>query len=407
MSARLARGAHARIRATWILLVVNLVVIDAAWAAPRPYVTIHGSSSDPIVLRLIPELLSLGCLVRTVASDPVDPGSFTEGDAIVSVSETAVTFWLVDPQSGHASEVERFDIDDRGADAIPLTSLRVSEIVRAQLLHVEATGIPTRDRIPSAQASADAGPAQAAPDATSESGVADATRDAAPKARTPEMSAPNAHRTVRSTGDAGTWRRPPISVRDKTRPNEGPERERAAVAPSSPPHASVGVGPLLLASPGGMKPALELALSPEWHVTRRIQLRALLAAPLTSPTIVATGAAGVSMWIGGVATDWQSSSDDGNWRGLLGAGVAAILAHSQGSPNESYKASTASAFSGLPFVEIGGSRGLGSPRIRLAAAGMLGVALPDTVVQFAGRVVATWGVPVVGAVSALLDVDAW
>ena len=102
----------------------------------------------------------------------------------------------------------------------------------------------------------------------------------------------------------------------------------------------------------------------------------------------------------------MSSSDDG-WRGTLGAGAAAVLSHVRGTATAPYTASTHDAVAALPFVEMGGSRGLGMPRVRLGASGTLGLALPEIVVRFAAQKVASWGLPVVGAVSAALEVDVW
>jgi len=330
------RAARVSASIALILLVVGPLVARTALAEPRPYVTVYGAQSDPIVLRLVPELVALGCVVRTDAPPAADPTMFAQADGIVRVTDTNVTFWLLDPQTGRAHVEETVAIDDRGPEGIKLTSVRVSEIVRARLLRVAPTAAASR-----------------------------ATVNAAP---------------------------------------------RAAAAVSVPPqaHLSAGLGVLVLLAPGGTKPASDLSLSPEWHLSRRLQLRALLAAPLTAPNVVGTGGqAAISTWLGGAAIDWQARSNDDMWRGTLGAGAAAVLSQARGTASTSYAASTTDAVAAMPFVEMGGSQGLGTPRVRLGARGMLGVAIPEIVVKFAGQTVATWGAPVVGAVSVTLDVDAW
>ncbi len=217
-----------------------------------------------------------------------------------------------------------------------------------------------------------------------------ATRDAASDASAPEAPSPSA------------------AVDTAAQRDDALSHVALPVPASTPPRLSAGLGPVLLLGPGGTKPALDLALSPAWHPSRSLQLRALLAAPLTAPSIVATGgAAAVSTWLGGAAIDWQPSSNDGNWRGTLGGGAAAVLSHAHGTATAPYVASNTNAVSALPFVEMGGSRGLGTPSVRLGVSGLLGVALPEMVVQFAALQVATWGLPLVGAVSVALDVDVW
>jgi hypothetical protein len=353
---------------------VGLFVARDALAAKRPYVTVHGDPSDPVVLRVVPELLALGCVVRIDASPTTDPATFVDGDAVVRVTATTVTFWLLDPRNGRATETGTVGIDDRGRDAIDLTAVRVSEIVRAQLLRADPGPAPSLGVI------------QTAPPGT-DAGASDAARDAAPEEHAPETTGPGA------AAPAARSRREALPA-------------VAPVAARTPPHLSADLGPVLLLAPGGTKPALDLALSPAWHPSRSLQVRALLAAPLTTPSVIATGGeAAVSTWLGGAAVDWQVSSSDDGWRGTLGAGAAAVVSHSQGTATAPYVASSSSAVTALTFVEMGGSRGLGTAQVRIGVRGMLGVALPEIVVQFAALRAATWGLPVVAAVSATLDVD--
>jgi hypothetical protein len=138
----------------------------------------------------------------------------------------------------------------------------------------------------------------------------------------------------------------------------------------------------------------------------RTQIRC--ASPVTSPSIVAAGGrAAVSTWFAGGAIDWLVPSDDDNWRAMLGGGDVVVLSHADGTATAPYVGSTTDAVASLAFLEVGGSRSVGAPSLRLGVSGMLGVALPEIVVWFGSLKVATWGLPVVGALSATLDVDLW
>jgi hypothetical protein len=373
MNARYGRtDARVVLRAVPILLLAGFfagaiagpLVARLALAAHRPYVTVYGDRSDPVVTRLVPELMALGCVVRIDASPATDPASPLEGDAVVRVTDTTVRLWLLDSQSAYLREGGVVGIDDRGPDGVELTALRVSEMVRAQLLPVASTPASSQGEKEAAARTAD--PGESAP--------------------TPAF-AP----TLASTHTAD-------SAPTHVHPHPRPPR----------PSISLSAGPVLLLAPGGTQPAFDLALSPEWHPSRTLRVRALLAAPLTAPSIVATGGeAAVSTWLGGVAVDWQTTSRDDEWRGMVGAGTAVVFSHARGTATAPYVGSTTNAVASLPFIDVGGSRGLGRPSVRVAVDGMLGVALPEIVVQFASQRVATWGLPVVGVLSMALDVDLW
>jgi hypothetical protein len=379
------------LRAASILLLVGALVAHPALAANRPQVTVYGSPSDPVVLRLVPELTALGCVVQIDASPTPDPAAPMDRDAVLRVAATTVTLWFSDPRSGRPREGGTVGIDDRGPEGSELTAVRVSEIVRAQLLPVESGAASSRGE-PGATLLAADGSALAP------------LRDAAADSPAPEATVQAAASADRGAGAAQTPS-PPAPA--------GAHRDDASseVAPrvvSHGPRLSASLGSILLLAPGGTKPALDLTLSPEWYPSSNLRIRALLAAPLTTPSIVATGGeATVSTWLAGAAIDWQTSSGDDNWRGTLGAGVAGVLSRAQGTATAPYVGSTTNAIAALPFIEVGGSRSLGVSWVHLGVGGMLGVALPEIVIQFASLRVATWGLPVVGALSLALDVDLW
>ena len=371
---------------TLAAVAVSAALAQAAVAAQHPYVTVYGGPSDPVVLRLVPELLSLGCAVRTDASPMPDPSTFKEGDAVVRVTETTVTFWMLDARSGRATEEGTVRIDDRGAEGIKLTSVRVSGIVRAELLRFDATESPAGANRREALA-IDAGATDAAPYLSG-----DGAAPADPVARAKEEAPPIAL---------------PPGVTGTPTPEAAPSVRVASSTASAPAHASVSLGPLVLVPAGGAKAGLDLGLAPAWHVSSNLQLRLLLAVPLTSPSVTGTGGeAAIATWAGGVTVNRVFRSTDDAWRATLGAGAAAVLSRAHGTATSGYAASDTSAVMALPFVEVGGWRALGTPRVRLGVSALLGVALPPVVVQFAGQSVATWG-PVVGGGSASLDVDIW
>lgn len=370
---------------------VGAIVAHPALAANRPQVTVYGSPSDPVVLRVVPELMALGCVVQIDASPTPDPAVPMDRDAVLRVAATTVTLWFSDPRSGRLREGGAVGIDDRGPEGSELTAVRVSEIVRAQLLPVEPGAASSRGEPGATLLAADGGAPAPLRDATADSTA-------------PEATVPDAAPAPREVGLAEKPS-PPAVV--------GAHRDDASseVAPRIAPHGSrlsASLGSILLLAPGGTKPALDLTVSPEWYPSSNLRIRAILAMPLTAPSIVATGGeATVSTWLAGAAIDWQASSRDDNWRGTLGAGAAAVLSRAQGTAIAPYVGSTTNAVAALPFIEAGGSRSLGVSSVHLGVGGMLGVALPEIVVQFASLRVATWGLPVVGALSLALDVDLW
>lgn len=312
---------------------------------------------------------------------------------MVRVTATTVTFWLVDPQSGRPREGDTLRIEDRGPEGIELTAVRASEVVRAQLLPVPSTAASSPKELDTAPRTADA----SAPAPTG-AAVTDPPAPGIPR--------PDAVWTAGGEEDAAKPSLPAAADAGTRRNDSSSQLAPRAVPPW--PRISASLGPVLLLAPGGTKPALDLTLSPEWHASRSLGIRVLLAAPITAPSITATGGeAAVSTWLGGAAIDWQLSSNDDHWRGMLGGGAAAVLSHARGTATAPYIGSTTNAVTSLPFLGIGGSRGLGLPSVRLGVRGMLGVALPEVAIQFASRRVATWGLPVVGASSVVLDVDLW
>ena len=81
------------------LIVATLVVSGAAVAAPHAVVVVQGSSANPVVARLVPELLAAGYTVRTESGLTEDV--WTDGDAFVrSDTEDAGKNFVTDENIG-------------------------------------------------------------------------------------------------------------------------------------------------------------------------------------------------------------------------------------------------------------------------------------------------------------------
>jgi len=326
-----------------------LLVGSRAHAAPHPIIVVEGSPSDPVVTRLVQELLAAGCTVRTDPTSGRDAATFEDGDALLRVTPSAVEVWRIDRAVHRAVKLDVVGIEAPRREHVAVISVQVSEIVRAHLLGVE--------------------PARASVSAT-------------PPAAPPSPALPI------STSPAPS---PPLA----TPPAPAPRK------------LALSLGPIVLLTPGAPA-ALDVALSPAWHPTRSIVLRALVAVPVASADVYSSGGnhASLSTWLAGAALDGRLHSADELWTATAGGGVAAAVSQTQGhpSPGAAYAGRSASALAAVPFLEVGGARALGTPRVRLGLNGMLGVAVPEITIQFAGQQVASWGLPV-GAASVTLEID--
>jgi hypothetical protein len=318
----------------------------------HPAVVVQGSGTDPVVARLVQELVAAGCTVRTGEPMAVEPAARTY-DAVLDVTPDAIEIWVFDRSTDRAAKLDVVMLAAPRAESAAIAAVRVSEIFRAHLL-------PVARPAPAEEASAD--PARAA---------------------------------ITTTASVPPLSRPAIAER--------PVSSLSSI--SSPPSEAtlaLALGPLLLLTPGGTPPALDLSVIPEWRPSRNLAIRAVLAAPLGAPSVTSReGSASVSTWLTGAGADWVLESRDTVWMANLGAGVAAAWSETRGHPaSGAYLGSNASAVAAVPYVEAGGS--LGTPRVRLAVDGLVGLALPEVTVVFAGNQVASWGRPV-GAVSVLVQ----
>ncbi len=356
------RAARIRSRVVALLVLAGLLLGSRAHAAPHPIIVVEGSSSDPVVTRLVQELIAAGCTVRTDAPSARDAATFEDGDALLRVTPSAVEVWLVDHAADRAIELDVVGIQPPRGEHVAVTSVQVSEIVRAHLLRVgpaPASAPPTPPAAP---------PSSALP-------VPPAPAPPAPPAPAPPA---------------------PIAP-----------APAAVITPPPPPRKlALSLGPIVLLTPGA-PPALDVALSPEWHPTRSIVLRVLVAVPIASADVSSGGnRASLSTWLAGAALDGRLHSADALWTATLGGGVAAAVSQTQGRPAQqaAYAGRSDSAVAAVPFLEVGGARALGTQRVRLGVNGMLGIAVPEITIQFAGQQVASWGLPV-GAASLTLEID--
>ena len=145
MSRRLARIGEG----TAVLLVLaGLVLAQDALASQHPVVVVQGSPSDPVVVRLVPELFAAGCTVWTDSSGSMDMATITQGDALLRVTPSAVEVWLVDHTAGRTVELDAVGIDAPRSANVAVTSVRVSEIVRAHFLQVMPLASLTASQVP-------------------------------------------------------------------------------------------------------------------------------------------------------------------------------------------------------------------------------------------------------------------
>jgi hypothetical protein len=320
-------------------------------AAPPPVVVVDGAAGDPVVARLALELRAAGFEVRSAADPDRAPG-----DAVLHVTPALVEIRFHVP--GRPAQVEEEVGRDEGRESAALVAVRVTEIIRARLLPFDAPAPPPT---PSPAAP---GPPLPAP---------------APPAPPPSPAAP---------------------VLPVSSPPGAPLRD----LPRPPRRFGVDAGPLVLASPGGVPASFGLLVSPRWSPGGGALVRALVAAPLTSPGISSgEGSAKVTTWFAGIAADARISPGD-DWTFSLGAGLGAAWSRARGAANAPDVGASGDAVACVPFLEVGGARALGTPAVRLGVRGLGGIAVPGVAFRFAGREVASWGLPL-GAASLALEVD--
>ncbi len=182
---------------------------------------------------------------------------------------------------------------------------------------------------------------------------------------------------------------------------------RSAPAPAKRSRFGLGAGGLALFSPGGVPPALNLALMVRWLPSGPLVFRGLVAMPAALPTLSsAEGQASVSEWLLGGAVEWSLLAADSPWDATLGLGAAAAHIQTHGEAVAPFVSAGGDGWTSLPFVFASANRSLGVPYVRAGVQLLVGTTAPTVAIGFAGRQVAKWGGVLVG--SALgLEVEAY
>ena len=345
-------------------------------AAEPPYVLVEGSSDDPATWRLVSELRSAGVVV--VRSDRSAPGAPV--DAVVRVGPSAnVRVWWVDRGGVLTGEPEV--MESHPGDDPAVSAVRTAEILRARLLRSER---------PSPE------PETVAPTAPAVLVVVDAPRAPSNPSSSWIPSMPSM-----PVSSAGAPPRLPSSDAPPARP----PRPRS----SGPSLARFGfdAGALVIFSPGGVPPAFDLALAVRWLPVRRLAVRAIAAVPVVPPSVSSNaGRASIDEWLLGGTIAWGVLPPNSPWAAAFGAGAAAARFQTKGAAAYPLQSASGDAWMAVPFIDVSGSRSLGSPHVRAGAHLLLGTALPRVALRFADVEVAQWGGVLVGAEMGI-EVDAY
>ncbi|WP_437296458.1 hypothetical protein [Sorangium sp. So ce426] len=318
-----------------------------AGGGPR-IVVVAPAEDDRVSLRLQAELRALKFEVPEVEIEPGPPSRARleevarASDAVAAVriapSRGGVEVWIVDRMTGKTVLREMVTDDTRSSSGGAAVALRVVELLRASLMELDA---------------------QHPPEAEVE---------------------------------------PPPMIRALMAP---PRADTAAPAPRldlSPPRQaafSVELGPAMLLSPGGMGPWGLVSAAAHYQSSETVSASVFamipaVASSASGPEGVATARVGlVGAGISGIVAPPGSP-----WSFAVGAGASAVWMRLEGRPSESYEGSTEDILTVAPLLRAGLGVAI-TPRVRVRADALCGVAILVPVVEFAGRYVATWGVPLV------------
>jgi hypothetical protein len=367
-------------------LVLSVGLLGAAsvhYASARGagVIEIEGPSDDAVVDRLAPELRSSGFVVIVVPEHGPPDATGDDVDAVLRVTPTRVEVWIIDGLLHTASVVDTVHVDPPHAANADVVAVRLAELLRARLLVRPPPRSPSLDA--STEGSATPPQISSAPPLLPEAGPSPDAPAAPPPSVQP---APIAERTIPAPGS--------------------PSADANVVRPFEPARFGLDAGLFLLVSAQGVPPALELLLAPRWMPWSSLIVRAILVVPVLSPTVSSSqGSAAVTTWMAGARGDWRLTREEAPWTASLGAGVAAAWVGTKGDAKAPFISSSGDQVTAVPFLVAHGARALGSPHFRLGVDGVLGVALPEVEIQFAGQSVASWGRPVVG-LAVLLEIDA-
>jgi hypothetical protein len=284
-------------RLVCVLLCALATLAGSPMARATPAkVLVVGEPGASLVSRLRAELLALGLRVELSDSDE-DPRSLVasrKADALVGTqnSPPRVHLWL--KRGEHVESIGELDSETAGEAGERVLVLRAVEMLRAQLIPVEA---PTVVLSPASEASSENTAAAPAPiEAPLTSAEPVGPSSAAPP--TPSLgSSPTDAAAVRASSDTK-------------------------------PRFAFTLGGGLLAMPGGLPPAAQLRLGATWPLADRLALEAQLVAPTSGARVVEpegsidvhmlAAAIGPSLWLSDPRADLAAAAH-------LGLGSAALF----------------------------------------------------------------------------------
>jgi hypothetical protein len=343
------------VRAAIVALALALGLTPAPAHADDPprLVLVPSGVDGALVERLRAELAAMGFAVSVagpahpIARDALEDAA-RAGAAVAAVGITparaGIELWIVDRVTG---KTLLRDVAEAGADRDTTVALRAVELLRASLLELDAPH-PSRGETPApAEIRAIAGlPAPA------------------PPAPPPVSTSPPASAS------------PPASLR---------------------PLFALGIAPAIVGSPGGLAPFPALDVGVRAWLHPRVAAGIFGLVPLaTLPTSGPEGSSETRIAL--VATDVRVSlaPRGARWVPTAGAGVALVWLHTAGSASPGYVDLSNDGLTAAPFLRPGLGFSL-SERLRLRADGLAGVTLRRLAVDYAGRVVARWGDPLLAA----------
>ncbi|MDC0740517.1 hypothetical protein [Polyangium mundeleinium] len=327
------------------LALISLPLADARANGEPRIVLVAPAKDEGIAVRIRAELEALHFEVLDVemeagppAREPLEEAA-RKSDAVAAVrivpSSAGVEVWIVDRMTGKTVLRELVAEHEPPHGGSATIALRVMELLRASLMELDAPRPP---------------PGEVAPPAVIR-----------------EILAP--------------------------RPAEAPP---AAARPNKRPLLTLELGPSMLMSPGGIGPSGLLHTS--MHILRpseRIGMSAFVSIPvvpanLLGPEGVATSRIGLL----GVGFRGSFAPRGAAWNVNVGAGLSAVLLHFEGRPARSYAGTSETLFTFAPYLRAGLGYAV-TPHLRIRADVLTGVTAQRPVVQFVGRVAATWGLPFV------------
>jgi hypothetical protein len=336
-----------------ILALLTLVAVEARTEPiPRIALVLEQDSEQPTPRRLRAELEGLGFEVVEVTTTEAlpDPESLEQiardAGAFAAVRITAsrggVEVWIADRVTGKTVLRELVVPPEESVDEV--VALRAVELLRASLLEL---GLPAA-------------------------------------ARGPVAPAPAVERLL-----------PPAP-----KPVPPPPRPQP---PARPPAFTLGIGPALAASPGGIGPSALVRVGARLRLVSRIGADALLLLPTLPVTLEgAEGSADVSFALFGLGLDASLLPDESAWRSRVGLAGGLIHLRVVGAADAPFGADAETRFlgAGLGRIDVLGrvTRGLW-----LGAELAAGVTFQRVLVDFAGREAATWGQPF-GVLALLVEI---